>query len=338
MSFLYKLLDRSINNFVPPLITPTDKHLLSIFVSFTTFLYYVYKKGHLNRFNWTYIGDPGKKHHIGLMHGAKSGHLLVYCDAKIILIDFKVLEDKTYTFFIDEQLCEISIELKDGQFYYGFEINKKADTPRNRLRKKIENRHFKQSLIFLAGTILLVSAFTYFMTNRKNRSSQDYHQAILNNNGQEGKAKITKVSPSEITYFYIVDGHSYSAETKSEDESIVVLENGMPLEEGDEFVITYVPNNPNLNKIDYSRPTENQINLYKKRATDQHLRLNPTVDPSHTACLIGIAHELNGIKGLADIYFQQILPSENPRNNKNTYGRLVRSIEFQNKVNQECWN
>jgi hypothetical protein len=292
----------------------------------------------LNRFNWTYIGDPGKKHHVGLMHGAESGHLLVYCDSNIVLIDFKIFEDKTYTFFIDEQLCEISIELKNGQYYYGFEINKEADTPRNRQRKKIEFRHLKQTLLFLAATILLISSFTYFMVSRKDTAARDYYQTILQNNGEEGKAQIVKVSPSEITYFYTVNGQSYSAETRAADESIVVLENGMPLEEGDEFVITYVPNNPNLNKIDYNRPTKHQINLYRKRAIGRHINLNPQLDSIHTVCLVDIALEIKGIKGLADIYFQQAKPRDNPRNNKNTYGKLVRGLSFQEKVTKRCWN
>jgi len=292
----------------------------------------------LNRFNWTYLADAGKKHHVGLMHGAKSGHLLVYCDSKILLIDFNVLEDKTYTFFIDEQLCEISIELKDGQFYYGFEINKEADTPRNRLRKKIESRHLKQSLLFLAVLIVLVGTVSYFMIKRDNTSIADYHSVILQNNGEEGKAQIITVSSSEITYLYMVNGQSYSSETRAVDKSIVVLENGMPMEEGDEFIITYIPNNPNLNKIDYNRPTKNQVERYRSRTIQQHLNFNPQVDSVHTACLVDIALETKGIKGLADIYFQQAAPEDNPRNNKQTYGRLVRAISFQNKVSERCWN
>lgn len=280
----------------------------------------------------------GKKHHVGLMHGAESGHLLVYCDANIILIDFMVLEDKTYTFFIDEQLCEISIEKKNGQFFYGFEINKKADTPRNRLRKKIESRHLKQSLLFLAGIITLIATFTYFMVQKESTSVADYHSVILQKSGEEGKAQILKVSSEEITYLYIVNGQSYSAETKASDKSIVVLENGMPMEEGDEFIVTYVPNNPNLNKIDYNRPTQQQINRYRQRAINQHLVFNPQTDSLHTVCLVDIAYETKGIKGLADFYFQKSSITENPRNNMQTYGRLVRAIPFQDKVSAKCWN
>lgn len=293
----------------------------------------------MNRFNWTYLADFGKKHHVGLMHGAESGHLLIYCDAKIILIDFKVLDDKTYTFFIDDQLCEIAIERINGQFYYGFEINKKADTPRNRMRRKIEKRHLRQSLLFLAGAILIISAFTYFMVSRDGRSTpQDYQYSILQNNGREGKAKIMKVSSSEITYFYVVNGQSYSAETRSSDPSIIVLENGMPMEEGDEFIITYAPNNPNLNKIDYNRPTPAQVERYRQRAISQHLSSHPETDSLRAVCIVDLAFEAKGISGLADIYFQKASPDDNPRNNKNTYGRLVRDIPFQNKMNERCWN
>jgi len=257
----------------------------------------------LNRFNWTYLADAGKKHHVGLMHGAKSGHLLVYCDSKILLIDFNVLEDKTYTFFID-----------------------------------VESRHLKQSLLFLAVLIVLVGTVSYFMIKRDNTSIADYHSVILQNNGEEGKAQIITVSSSEITYLYMVNGQSYSSETRAVDKSIVVLENGMPMEEGDEFIITYIPNNPNLNKIDYNRPTKNQVERYRSRTIQQHLNFNPQVDSVHTACLVDIALETKGIKGLADIYFQQAAPEDNPRNNKQTYGRLVRAISFQNKVSERCWN
>ena len=74
------------------------------------------------------------------MHGAESGHLMVYCNTNIVLIDFEILQSKTYSFFIEDELCELSIERKDDQFFYGFEINKKADTPLNRQRRKIEKQ------------------------------------------------------------------------------------------------------------------------------------------------------------------------------------------------------
>ena len=292
----------------------------------------------MNRFNWTYLADQGKRHHVGLMHGAESGHLLVYCDARIILIDFEILEDKTYSFFIDEQLCEISIERINGQFYYSFEINKTANTPRNNLRKKIERRHLFQGLMLMACILLLTVAFSWMMISWNNKNSDQVFSSELVRKGEEGKAKILKVSDSEIKYFYIVNGQSYSAETDFNDKSVVVLETGMPLEEGDEFVVKYVSNNPKLNQIDYKRPTQKQIEKYRERAIQKYLEFNPQKDSLFGACVVEIAYDLKGIQGLADIFFQETPESENPSNNSNTYKRLIRDIPFQEELSKRCWN
>ena len=290
----------------------------------------------MNRFNWTYVADKGVKHHVGLMHGAESGHLLVYCDAKIILIDFEILEDKMYSFFIDEQLCEISIEKIKGQFYYSFEVNKTADTPRNNLRKKIERRHMIQGFVMIGAILLLTFIFSWMMITWKDNSFPQTTELVKS--GLEGKAKILKVSDSEIKYFYIVNGQSYSAETDFKDNSVVVLETGMPLEEGDEFVVKYVSNNPKLNEIDYTRPTQNQIDKYRQRAIAKHLEFNPQKDTLFSACLVEIAYDLKGIQGLADVFFQNTPATENPNNNINTYKRLIRDIPFQEEMNKRCWN
>lgn len=292
----------------------------------------------MNRFNWTYVADKGKKHHVGLMHGAESGHLLVYCDAKIILIDFEILEDKTYSFFIDEQLCEIVIELIDGQFYYSFEINKTADTPRNNLRKKIERKHLLQGVLLIAGILVLTIIFTVVMVNSNNNKGQTEIANELQHRGREGKAKILKVSDSEVKYFYIVNGQSYSSATDFDDQSVVVLENGMPLEEGDEFVVKYMSSNPVLNEIDYSRPTKNQIEKYRRRAIKKYLEFNTQKDSVYSACLVNVAFQLKGIPGLADFFFQNTPETENPRNNSNTYKRLIRDLPFQEAVDKSCWD
>lgn len=272
------------------------------------------------------------------MHGAESGHLLVYCDAKIILIDFEILEDKTYSFFIDEQLCEISIERINGQFYYSFEINKTADTPRNNMRKKIERRHFMQALMLIGGILLLTIAFSTLMIKWKDSNNGMLNAHDFFRNGAEGKAKILQVSDSEVKYFYIVNGQSYSAETGFDDMPVVVLETGMPLEEGDEFVVKYMSNNPRLNKIDYNQPTEAQVEKYRERAIQKHLEYNPQRDSLFSVCIVDIAFRFKGIQGLADIFFQTTPESENPHNNSNTYKRLIRDIPFQQEVNKNCWN
>ena len=52
------------------------------------------------------------------------------------MLDFRVLKSKEYSFFIDDELCELTIEKKGDHFFYSFEFNRKADTPLNRAIKK----------------------------------------------------------------------------------------------------------------------------------------------------------------------------------------------------------
>ena len=64
---------------------------------------------------------------------------------KILIIDFKVRETKSYSFFIDEELCEINITRTNDKFIYTFEINKTVQTPLNAKRKKREKKHEKNN-------------------------------------------------------------------------------------------------------------------------------------------------------------------------------------------------
>ncbi|MEM9824435.1 MAG: hypothetical protein AAF985_25340, partial [Bacteroidota bacterium] len=283
--------------------------------------------------------DNGKRHHVGLMHGAQSGHLLVHCNSKIILIDFHVLESNTYSIFIDDQLCEISIERRGNQFFYGFEVNSTADTPRNRQRKKIEKKHMMQSLAFV-GTLLIAIIVTIWALTRWNESENwSNTSAELKKKSQEANARVLISDEKKgafANYFFIVDGKSYHTLTTFPVEQNTVLENGMPLEPGDEFIVSYIPGNPRVNKIDYNRPTVKQVQIYQRRCYRKYLQSQPSIDTTLAKCLINVAYEQNGISGLADIYFQQASPEENPHHNVNSFGRLTRAIPFKKMVEDRC--
>ena len=113
----------------------------------------------MGQFNWTYIDEFNQKHKIGLYHGDTSGHVMLYCGSKIVAIDFDVQEDKKYSFFVNDELCHVSIVKKDGSFAYDLKIDKEADTIKNKERKKKEKSHFWKGLsIFLFVFILVVIA------------------------------------------------------------------------------------------------------------------------------------------------------------------------------------
>ena len=58
----------------------------------------------MSQMSWTYIADDGARYDVGLFHGDSTGHLLVYCNARIVVIDFSVLASKNYSFFINDEL------------------------------------------------------------------------------------------------------------------------------------------------------------------------------------------------------------------------------------------
>jgi len=109
---------------------------------------------------WTYLGDNGARHQIGLFHGDTTGHLLVYCNARIVVIDFSVLSSRNYSFYINEELCDLIVEEKEGKFSYGFKVDQITDTPRNRGRRKLFRSELRQTLIlgliFISFIVLVV--------------------------------------------------------------------------------------------------------------------------------------------------------------------------------------
>lgn len=112
---------------------------------------------------WTYIDDYGRRYRVGLYHGDRSGHLMVYCNSRVLVIDFNVLTDKKYSFLINDDLLDLHVERQNNKFAYAFEVDKKANTPGNRRRRKLSKRHLVQSLLFAAALILALAVVAFFM-------------------------------------------------------------------------------------------------------------------------------------------------------------------------------
>ena len=58
----------------------------------------------MSQASWQYY-DPIKGFQtIGLYHGDESGHVVIYVNNKVLLIDFLVLHDHRYSFYVNEYL------------------------------------------------------------------------------------------------------------------------------------------------------------------------------------------------------------------------------------------
>ncbi|MFN7118726.1 MAG: hypothetical protein ACK4TA_18145 [Saprospiraceae bacterium] len=272
--------------------------------------------------NWAYTSESGKQYVVGLYHGVESGHLMVYCDLRIILIEFSILQDYTYSFFIENEMLDLTIKRKDNEFQYGFQVNKEVDTPRNRKRKvqeKQERRWMSVALVVMGILgILFLGAWWYNEVR-----SDDNALEKVRYSSWKTPAKVFVNQGNTLQYSFVADGKGYQAKM---DHPEALL---FPLESGDEFMVRYDFDNPNLNVLDFQLPTPSQITRYRQRAAAQHLRLHPDLDKKQVECLLDIAFEIKGLAGYADFYFQQTNPQENSRHNKESYGRLTRDIPFQ---------
>ncbi|OAV44259.1 hypothetical protein [Lewinella sp. 4G2] len=87
--------------------------------------------------SWSINGVNGIIYRIGLFHGDKDRHVVVHCNDKVVAVDFSVEEAKTYSVFLDQELCEVAIETAGpDQYTYDCRINRDAATPLNEKRKQ----------------------------------------------------------------------------------------------------------------------------------------------------------------------------------------------------------
>lgn len=119
----------------------------------------------MSQMQWTYVDDFGRRHKVGLYHGNRTGHLMVFCNSRVIVIDFHVLSDKKYSFLINDELCDLHVERKQDRFAYSFEIDKKANTPGNQRRRARNRKHLWQSLVVMAILLLVIALATFLLLN-----------------------------------------------------------------------------------------------------------------------------------------------------------------------------
>ncbi|MCB0596441.1 MAG: hypothetical protein H6557_23785 [Lewinellaceae bacterium] len=291
--------------------------------------------------NWTYVSDTGRKFNVGIYHGSKTGHLVVYCNLRVVMIDFNVLDTKTYPLFLDDELCELTIEKKNNQFRYGFDINRKADTPRNRQRKVVEKKHWRQTLLFFGAMGVIVALFAAFFLRFDAKQKSAQREELLADFGRETIAHIDRLQPTEegtlIRFSFVADGKIQVAELPHPSDTPIILAYGMPLEEADEFRLRFVTNRPGIWDLRLDKPSEQQVERYSLLAQERHAELHPELSRRHIQCLAGLAYDIKGVGGLADFYFQDASPERNAVANELTYKRLVRGVPFQQRAEGECW-
>lgn len=282
------------------------------------------------------MGQSGQRYDIGLYHGDLSGHLLVHCNFKILLIDFSVKEPRNYSFFIEDELCELSIVRNGERFGYGLEINTWTDTPLNKARKVQNRKYWLQTLAFFGGLLLLIGSFifaiSYFFNGYQNRKSS----ALLDENGISAVARFeVDDSVRLLTYQFVAGGTTYQHQ-KPIEKTAADFRDFFSVQTGDEFEILYLPGRPEINRILFEKPSPRTLDRLQFLVLQKHLQSNREMSENIAKCWLSVAYDLIGIPGWADFYAQDILPEANPYHNRQTYLRLIRDIPFLKATREKC--
>lgn len=262
---------------------------------------------------------------------------MIYCNSRIVLIDFHVLQTKSYSFFIEEELCEVNIERRENRFFYDFHVNREVDTPVNRAWRVKLRQNRRKTVILITSFFITLIVFIGIGLYLSNLPGKDQRQALLAARSSESIARVfisERLGDSlAMHYSFAANGQVYESEGHIPAQATT---NGMPLESGDEFTVLYADSHAFVNQIDFDKPTAEQIQRYRLRAIQRHLDLHPEITEQRAQCLIEIAYEIKGVGGLADFYFQDLQPTANAQHNQLTYLRLTRDTPFVQKAGERC--
>lgn len=122
----------------------------------------------MNQFHWTYWDHFGRQHIVGILHGIKSGHLVIHLNSRILIIDFKVFNAKKYSFLINEEICELQIKEGDSGFKYDLGVNEQQAAERKAIEKKENRKFLYQQIGAVALTTLLlfgIAAVVFYLNS-----------------------------------------------------------------------------------------------------------------------------------------------------------------------------
>lgn len=302
---------------------------------------------------WIFLDTTGGRHRVGLYHGDRSGHLMIHCDLRVVQIDFSVKETKIYSFFIEDELCEVGIYKEKEGFSYDFQVNKKVDTPRNRVRHAQEKRNRGYMVLLIVGMVAVISLAVGGLTcyNRQQDAKRRASLGIASGMTAELAQRLSAEGRDTATSLFILregrqrkvfytftttDARQVTGMMNVADTGLILLPSGFPLSDRDAFAVRYLPANPEVNQVDFSQPTPRTLAGYVQMAAEAEARAHPEAAIGRHLCLVQLILWEKNWRSLADVIFQATPPEKNAAHNRDAYLRLMREPEFAQKIKAEC--
>ncbi len=288
----------------------------------------------MGQFNWTVLGQQGKQYRVGIYHGDKSGHLMIHCNSKVVLVDFSVKESKDYSFFIDDEFFVLEVEKQDGQFLYGLELNTSADTPLNKIRKKRDIKHLVGVGLIIAAIFVVGIGFFWGYPKYQSLKSETDKKEILAKNGIETTVEVRYDSAAaNMKYFFVGKGKPISGNPIFTKANKPIF----PLKNGETFLVKYSKNTPELHQVYWTQLPDEQLIRYKNRVGVIHKKSNSSFSDLKVQCQVELAFRIDNFNGLKQLYYQNESSETNPIFNESTYQKFIRDEPFRNLSEENCW-
>ena len=109
---------------------------------------------------WTFHDQASVEHTFGIYHGEDSGHFVAYLDDKVMIIDFGILDDKSYNFFFERELLKLDIHKLDDGYAYTLNVDKETNTELN-VEIKTERKEEIHIIVLIVLIVLVVFLSLY---------------------------------------------------------------------------------------------------------------------------------------------------------------------------------
>lgn len=217
----------------------------------------------------------------------------------MVITDFNVWDSKTYSFFVEDDLCEVTINKKKEHAYtYSCRINYEINTPLNARRRQHDRKNWQLGILFSIGIIAFaLIAAGYFYLHPSAEKVRRERQLLTLRVGAEQEVQLLFDTTASAWY------HTYNS--WGIDQKLLlywpvdtVTPAGWPLEAGDVFVAYRSKEIPGLFFIDLQQPSPSLTEKYRTNTAQRLKELYPLLSTAQVGCLLDVAVHNGGPRGL----------------------------------------
>jgi hypothetical protein len=224
----------------------------------------------MHKRDWIFYGHL-HRHLVTLFHFKQTGRVMVYLNRRLLLEEVLPTPQSshTYQFFIDDELCELEL-IYAPQTGFGYDFRSpNYSTSRygrwQRWKDRLENLKIVGVLALMA--LILLPVAYYFW--RQNRAEKDFKVGMMTEGtvmGLEPTFEKNELATGIATYTFSSDTKSYVGKQMlvydGKTKKFSTLD-GLPIRGGERFMVLFQPSNPDHNRMDFRRPTADQMKAYQ---------------------------------------------------------------------------